>query len=129
MSDFSNPHLYPIISIGIGYSRTDDEMIDDIRMCVTKGDLYGQLAEECCELAKAALKAQRYLQGTNPPAQSSKEIMANLHEEVSDVTLVLEVANLKTKPDTMQAKLRRWHKRLNVEGAKEYGTDISKEEL
>lgn len=87
--------------------------VDDILWAVTKGDLYGQLAEECCELAKAALKAQRYFQGTNPPAQNGSEIMDSLDEEVADVLLMIDVAMLAPESnERMTAKLRRWHDRL-----------------
>ena len=44
-----------------------------------------QLAEECCELALAALKLRRVLDGRNPTPVTEEAARANLVEETADV--------------------------------------------
>lgn len=57
--------------------------------------MYEQLAEECCELAQAALKASRLLRGDNPPRNMDhKDVWANVTEEVADVYLCLRELDL-----------------------------------
>lgn len=44
-----------------------------------------QLAEECTELAKAALKMARIIRKENPTPVTEKEAIANIREEYTDV--------------------------------------------
>jgi hypothetical protein len=44
-----------------------------------------QMAEECCELGKAALKLARVMRGENPTPVTEEQAVANLIEEVGDV--------------------------------------------
>lgn len=46
-----------------------------------KTEILAQLAEEASELAQAALKLRRALDGTNPTPKSVEECEANLIEE------------------------------------------------
>lgn len=49
-----------------------------------------QLAEECSELAHAALKLARIMRNDNPTPVSKDEAYAKLNEEANDVVLCLE---------------------------------------
>lgn len=92
-------------------------MIDYIKKQLPVEELLCQLAEEATELAHAALKCRRTLDGTNPTPKTYEEAMENLHEEIADVRLVLELLELTNKPEQthiMVAKLTRWAKRLET---------------
>lgn len=51
-----------------------------------KTEILAQLAEEASELAQAALKLRRALDGTNPTPKSVAECEANLMEEFADIS-------------------------------------------
>ena len=51
-----------------------------------KTEILAQLAEEASELAQAALKLRRALDGTNPTPKSVAECEANLIEEFADIS-------------------------------------------
>lgn len=55
---------------------------------LTLEELLCQLAEECGELAQAALKLRRALDGKNPTPRTEQECIENLAEEHADVELV-----------------------------------------
>ena len=92
--------------------------VDFIREKLPKEELLAQLAEECAELGKAALKLRRVYDGKNPTPVKRSEAYKNLVEEISDVTLCMEVLNLNTPAimfdvqRTMNMKLKRWAMRL-----------------
>jgi NTP pyrophosphatase (non-canonical NTP hydrolase) len=77
-----------------------------------------QLAEECTELAQAALKMARLHRGENPTPVTEQEALDHLLEEAGDVHLCLSVlGDALGGLDTSlaeAAKLRRWHERLKV---------------
>lgn len=52
--------------------------------------LLEQLAEECTELAKAALKMARKERGENPTPISLFEIIRSVHEEIADVQICID---------------------------------------
>ena len=91
-----------------------------------KAAIYEQLAEECAELSKAALKEARILRGDNPTPVSEAEALQNIQEETADVmgcleTLravgVAEIESHKLWP-LMLEKLERWVRRIEKkEGA------------
>ena len=90
-------------------------MIEYIREKLTTEELLAQLAEEAAELAHAALKLRRVYDGTNPTPVTHEEALANLHEEIADVRLVLELLELTNKLEQtaiMAEKLTRWARRL-----------------
>ena len=96
-------------------------MVDFIRGQLPEGEQLAQLAEEAGELAHAALKLRRAIDGTNPTPVTMSNAFANLEEEVADVLVCLEVLgyNLVELPRyrmMMDSKLTRWANRLN--GAK-----------
>lgn len=78
-------------------------------------EILAQLAEECAELAQAALKLRRALDGTNPTPKGDDECREALQEEIADVFVCLGEL-----PDGAgerlaywaDAKRKRWLKRL-----------------
>ena len=80
---------------------------------LTAATLYEQLAEECCELAQAALKISRNLRNENPTSTSLQESVDNLVEEFSDVNNVAFILNIKSNPTIQKEKLERWVNRIN----------------
>lgn len=77
-----------------------------------------QLAEEASELAQAALKLCRVLDGSNPTPKTMEEALDGLHEELSDVALVLETLELTPcgaeHEQRMEEKLQRWVTRIQA---------------
>jgi hypothetical protein len=55
-----------------------------------KTEILAQLAEEASELAQAALKLRRALDGTNPTPKSVAECEENLLEEWADVNVAFD---------------------------------------
>lgn len=53
--------------------------------------LLEQMAEECSELAQAALKLARLERGENPTPKTEEECVENLLEELGDVNLCMSV--------------------------------------
>ena len=90
---------------------------EEIREKISREELLAQLAEEAAELAKAALKYRRILDGTNPTPISRKDAFGNLIEEIADVRLVISVLDMDKyllDYDVIAAKKTlRWIKRLN----------------
>lgn len=79
-------------------------------------ELLAQLAEEASELAHAALKLRRVLDGENPTPVDRQTAVAALKEEVADVTLLVNILRLDSDPGEIRAimdhKLLRWQARL-----------------
>lgn len=77
-----------------------------------------QLAEECTELAKAALKLSRVMRKENPTPVTENDAFDNLVEEIGDVRLLSKVTDfmydgIDTK-DLEQYKLQRWKNRIKT---------------
>ena len=89
---------------------TQIETISSLTKTVT---LLDQLAEECTELAHAALKASRIMRGENPTPVNIREAESKLVEEWTDLCLVADVIGLNLDEDIYDAKLNRWTARLN----------------
>lgn len=76
-----------------------------------------QLAEECSELAQAALKMSRVLRGENPTPKTWTECLDALTEEIADVELCTD--QLKDFVDDFRIetikdqKWARWEARLH----------------
>lgn len=85
---------------------------------LTTPDLLCQLAEEASELAQAALKLKRAMEGTNPTPMSVEECVENMDEEIADVSLLVDILGYNTKEHMLaqgrvaQRKAERWLKRL-----------------
>lgn len=86
----------------------------DISNRLTVCDRLCQLAEECAELAQAALKTKRVLEGRNPANTNIQDALSNLQEEVGDVLICVTVLSpdFTIETDTPLPKLQRWVSRL-----------------
>lgn len=91
---------------------TLNEYSREIRQKVPEAALYEQLAEECVELAHAALKLARIKRGENPTPVSAEEAMGAVMEEYTDLRLVAYVLEMEWDIEVFEQKLLRWHKRL-----------------
>lgn len=71
------------------------------------------LAEECCELAQAALKLIRATDGENPTPISEDACVEKLYEEAGDVMMLMELLNIIENGTTvLNPKWERWAKRI-----------------
>ena len=92
--------------------------MDIVRENVPINELLAQLAEECTELAKAALKLRRTYSKTNPTPVKRREATSAVLEEIADVKLCLhacgfeKVSTLIECNRIMGAKANRWAERL-----------------
>ena len=102
--------------------RPDPEKMQYIIDCLSTEELLAQLAEECSELAQAALKYRRVLDGTNPAQISKEEAIRNLLEEIADVHLQLELLGFNSEKteavcrEVMARKTDRWADSLDWGG-------------
>lgn len=91
-------------------------MVNFIRDQLPDEELLAQLAEEATELAHAALKMRRAMDGRNPTPVPASEAWEKLQEEVADVLLSLQVLSIETNDqeyrETIRQKLERWVYRL-----------------
>ena len=90
-------------------------MEEHIAAYLQKAEILAQLAEEAAELAQAALKLRRAMDGTNPTPVSFADAYHNLIEEYSDVTLCLRELDMNYSPSVIEQKSKRWLKRLKGE--------------
>lgn len=112
--------------------ETKIDPMEFIRERLSQEELLAQLAEECAELGKAALKLRRVYDGTNPTPVKRSEAYANLLEEVADVQLCLDILGVNELVlaqheirKTMNAKLDRWCQRLKERKCPVCGKSIS----
>jgi len=89
-------------------------MINDLRLTIPLEERLTGLAEECSELAQAALKYRRALTGINPTPMDEDTCYENLMEEIADVMLYLETLylNKRTIKQFQTTKRDRWLSRL-----------------
>jgi NTP pyrophosphatase (non-canonical NTP hydrolase) len=84
-----------------------------------------QLAEECTELAQAALKYRRVIEGKNPTPTNKENAIAAIEEETADVFLLINMLGVSDRAvaETIYAKTSRWQERLHhhYHGYKEMG--------
>lgn len=78
-----------------------------------------QLAEECSELAQAALKLVRKMGGENPTPKTFEQYRSSLQEEMADVLLCIDQYLDEQESDftvwvyeIKKQKLERWKQRL-----------------
>lgn len=92
-------------------------MSNIIRKSMPVTELLAGLAEECSELAQAALKLRRAYDQTNPTPVTIDEAMEDLYEEMADVKLYCSMLSVNTKyiSEVMQRKQMRWEERLNAQ--------------
>lgn len=84
-------------------------------------EVLAQLAEEAAELAQAALKLRRVLDGTNPTPLSESEARTALAEGRTDVSLCVDLLQIEVGKELYRKKYDRWRGRLlarmdNAEG-------------
>ena len=70
--------------------------------------------EECAELAQAALKLRRALDGKNPTPNTEEERRRALLEEYTDVIHCALVLDLEMDLDQIRKKTERWIRRLGI---------------
>ena len=86
-------------------------------------ELLAQLAEECSELAQAALKLRRAMDKTNPTPISREDARAKLIEEIADVfnciDFIVKIERLDVSEmfQIVKDKRERWDKRLDASRA------------
>lgn len=79
--------------------------------------MYEQLAEECSELAQAALKAARYIRDENPCGIDPKDIDAMLTEEFTDVFICCAELDMRVDMDIWKFKMKRFECRWDEANA------------
>lgn len=94
------------------------EDLEDIRM-LGEPALMEQLAEECSELAQAALKLARLERGENHTPKTDKECRAALAEKIADVALCigvfrayLNISDMYNLSEMARNKRERWVQRI-----------------
>jgi NTP pyrophosphatase (non-canonical NTP hydrolase) len=89
--------------------------VNIIKKMVPVTELLAGLAEEAAELAQAALKYRRVLDGVNPTPTDEDTAYENLCEEIADVKLYASMLSLNARyiSEIMDKKLKRWEGRLN----------------
>lgn len=89
-----------------------------VRERLTDAEILAQLAEEASELAQAALKYRRCLDGTNPTPITNKEAHDRLCEELADVLVCVDALdgdpNCRAVKKCRENKAFRWANRLNA---------------
>lgn len=83
-----------------------------------KTEILAQLAEEASELAQAALKLRRALDGTNPTPKSVAECEANLTEEIADINNAVKALCDAWFEDDLDSECEFWDAELEIEDAK-----------
>lgn len=83
-----------------------------------KTEILAQLAEEASELAQAALKLRRALDGTNPTPKSVAECEANLMEEFSDISNAVTALCDAWFGDNLDSECEFWDAEREIEDAK-----------
>lgn len=83
-----------------------------------KTEILAQLAEEASELAQAALKLRRALDGTNPTPKSVAECEANLIEEFADISNGINSLCEAWFGDDLDSECEFWDAEREIEYAK-----------
>lgn len=90
-------------------------MVSKIKDRIPVVERLAGLAEECSELAQAALKLRRVYDQTNPTPVSEEDAIEHLYEEVADMSLYLNLLDINWNAvrEIMREKEKRWEVRLN----------------
>ena len=85
-----------------------------IKQSMPISELLAGLAEECSELAQAALKLRRVYDKRNPTPVKEEEAQEDLYEEIADVKLYVSMLDLNPRyiSEIMRKKQSRWESRL-----------------
>ena len=73
--------------------------------------MYEQMAEECTELAKAALKMARIIRNENPTPVTATEAQDAIIEELTDVGICAAELGLYSSPTIARTKRERFEQR------------------
>lgn len=73
--------------------------------------MYEQMAEECTELAKAALKMARIIRNENPTPVTESEAYKNIIEEYTDVQTCARELGIESDPEIERRKEVRFYER------------------
>ena len=73
--------------------------------------MYEQMAEECVELAKAALKMARIERGENPTPVTANEMHDAIIEEYTDIVNCANELELHSSPTIAKYKMERFKQR------------------
>ena len=105
--------LDDVYSKGQQYYGHVNVPVDD-RVNLPIVEILAGLAEECTELAQAALKLRRAYDQTNPTPVSEDDAYQQMLEEIADVFLYLEQIpyNIDYVGEIMLSKRERWKCRL-----------------
>jgi NTP pyrophosphatase (non-canonical NTP hydrolase) len=92
-------------------------LVDYIREHITDTAMLAQIAEEAAELAHAAAKLIRIVDGTNPTPTSFREAVLAIREEFGDVLNACAVYGITpySAQDDAADKLNRWAWRIKCE--------------
>lgn len=86
-------------------------------------EILAQLAEECSELAQAAHKLRRAIDGANPTPVTVEEAREDLLEECGDIDNCLELLLTAREHELIAGarpnKFPRWAKRLREKGGRQ----------
>ena len=85
----------------------------NIEKKIGKPALLEQLAEECSELAKAALKQARIIRGENPTPVTEQEAYNDVIEEYTDVVHCAIELDLSIDQAQIVRKDKRWTERID----------------
>lgn len=94
-----------------------DRELTDIHTLLGCSELLAGMAEEAAELAQAALKLRRTIDGRNPTPVSPEEASHKLNEEFADVVLCAAALGLDREEVErfIREKAARWFMRLEVD--------------
>lgn len=90
-------------------------MTNEIKDILGDEELFAQLAEECCELAQAALKMRRALNGKNWTPKTVEECRNDIIEEHADLCLCFKALmwdDKEARKEWEKRKEERWMNRL-----------------
>lgn len=86
----------------------------EIKKYLPETEILAQLGEEASELAQAALKLRRVLDGTNPTPVTKAQAMDNLIEEYGDVVCCMKELEITYDSSLIGKKKVRWIERLSA---------------
>ena len=92
--------------------NVNELMINIISKEIGQAALWEQLAEECTELAKEALKYARIIRHDNPTPVTRDEVAQNVIEEYNDIQLVAQCLEIPNDVHQQEKKLTRWFGRV-----------------
>lgn len=114
--EYIDDRAVPIPGIPADLSTEMGRALYFVRERLGKREILAQLAEEASELAQAALKYRRALDGKNPTPMNVLEASGNLVEEIADVELCVSLLQVpeddRRKTEIKRYKSERWMNRL-----------------